>query len=154
MSGSVYAFDRFPDEFAKLQADPGMVKKMVPEIVRWQTPLSYMRRTALEEVEFGGKQIEKHDQLLLWYVSANRDEDVFPDGDRVDLDRPNAARHLSFGWGPHFCMGSRLAEMQLRVFWEEALPRFERVEVVEEPERIFSSFVKGYATLTVQVRRK
>lgn len=154
MSGSVYAFDRFPDEFAKLQADPGMVKKMVPEIVRWQTPLSYMRRTALEDVEFGGKQIEKHDQLLLWYVSANRDEDVFPDGDRVDLDRPNAARHLSFGWGPHFCMGSRLAEMQLRVLWEEALPRFERVEVVQEPERIFSSFVKGYATLPVQVRRK
>ena len=154
MSGSVYAFDKYPDEFAKLQADPGMVKKMVPEIVRWQTPLSYMRRTALEDVEFGGKQIKKDDQVLLWYISGNRDEDVFEKGEVLDLDRPNAARHLSFGWGPHFCMGSRLAEMQLRVLWEEALPRFERVEVQEEPERIFSSFVHGYATLPVQVRRK
>ncbi len=154
MTGSVYGFGKYPDEFAKIQADPGMIKKMVPEIVRWQTPLSYMRRTANQDVEFGGKQIKKHDQVLLWYLSANRDEDVFPNGEVLDLDRPNAARHLSFGWGPHFCMGSRLAEMQLRVLWEEAIPRFERVEVVEEPERIFSSFVHGYATLPVEIRRK
>jgi len=154
MTGSVYGFDKYPDEFAKIQADPGMIKKMVPEIVRWQTPLSYMRRTANQDVEFGGKQIKKHDQVLLWYLSANRDEDVFPNGEVLDLDRPNAARHLSFGWGPHFCMGSRLAEMQLRVLWEEILERFERIEIQAEPERTLSSFVKGYTYLPVKITRQ
>ncbi len=154
MSGSVYAFDQFPDEFQKIVDDPKRVKKMVPEIIRWQTPLPYMRRTATRDTEYGGKQIKKHDQLLLWYLSGNRDEDVFDNADALDLDRPNAARHLSFGWGPHFCMGSRLAEMQLRVLWEEVLPRFERIEVQAEPERTFSSFVKGYTNLPVEVRRK
>ena len=154
MSGSVYAFDQFPDEFQKLVDAPGRVKKMVPEIIRWQTPLPYMRRTATRDTEYGGKQIAKNDQVLLWYISANRDEDVFENADAVDLDRPNAARHLSFGWGPHFCMGSRLAEMQLRVLWEEVLQRFERIQVQSAPERTFSSFVNGYTYMPVEVRRK
>lgn len=154
MSGSVYALDRFPEQFDKLVADPGRVKQMVPEIIRWQTPLSYMRRTATRNCQLAGREIREHDQILLWYVSANRDEDVFEDGDALDIERPNAARHLSFGWGPHFCMGSRLAELQLRVLWEEVLARFERIEVKEEPQRTFSSFVKGYASLPVQLTRK
>jgi cytochrome P450 len=154
MSGSVYALDQFPEQYAKLVADPGLVKKMVPEIIRWQTPLSYMRRTATRDCELGGKSIQKDDQLLLWYVSGNRDEEVFQNADAVDIERPNAARHLSFGWGPHFCMGSRLAELQLRVLWEEVLQRFERIEVLGEPERTLSSFVKGYTYLPVEVRRK
>jgi len=154
MSGSVDAFGQFPDQFEKLKNDPRLVKKMVPEIIRWQTPLSYMRRTATRDTEIGGKQIKQHDQMLLWYISANRDEDVFENPNALDIERPNAARHLAFGWGPHFCMGSRLAEMQLRVLWEEVLQRFDRIEILEEPERTFSSFVHGYTHMPVRVVRK
>jgi len=155
MSGSVYGLNKFGDQYDKLIADPGLVPGMVPEIIRWQTPLSYMRRTATRDTELGGKKILKDDQLLMWYISANRDEDVFgADADRIDIERPNADRHLSFGYGVHFCMGSRLAELQLRILWEEILGRFERIEVQDEPERTLSSFVNGYQTLPVQVIRK
>ena len=154
MSGSVYALDKFADQYDKLIDDPSLVKKMVPEIIRWQTPLSYMRRTATRDSELGGKEILKDDQLLLWYISGNRDEDVFEKADSIDIDRPNAGRHLSFGWGPHFCMGSRMAELQLRILWEEVLQRFDRIEVQAEPERTLSSFVKGYTYLPVTIKRK
>jgi len=124
---------------------------MVAEVIRWQTPLSYMRRTATRDCELGGKQIQKHDQLLMWYVSGNRDEDVFTDADELDISRRNARQHLSFGFGIHRCMGNRLAELQLRILWEEILPRFKRVEVVGEPSYTFSSFVKGYTELPVKL---
>jgi cytochrome P450 len=154
MSGSVYSLNQFPEQYDKLIADPGLIKKLVPEVIRWQTPLSYMRRTATRDCELGGKPIRKHDQLLMWYVSGNRDEDVFENADALDIERPNAVTHLSFGHGTHFCMGSRLAELQLRVLWEEILQRFERIEVQGEPERTLSSFVKGYTTLPVTLTRK
>jgi len=154
MTGSVHGLNKFPDEYDKLIADPSLVAKMVPEIIRWQTPLSYMRRTANFDTELGGKQIRKNDQLLMWYVSANRDEDMFTDADSIDIHRENADRHLSFGYGVHYCMGSRLAELQLRVLWEEILNRFERVEVQDQPSRTFSSFVNGYTKLPVKVTRK
>lgn len=154
MSGSVYSLNQFPEQYDKLIADPALVKKMVPEVIRWQTPLSYMRRTATRDCELGGKQIQKHDQLLMWYVSGNRDEDVFENADALDIERPNAVTHLSFGHGTHFCMGSRLAELQLRVLWEEILERFERIEVQEEPSRTLSSFVKGYTYLPVKITRR
>ncbi|MEM7412415.1 MAG: cytochrome P450 [Myxococcota bacterium] len=154
MTGSVYSLTHlFPDEHRKLAADPSLMRNMVSEVIRWQTPLSYMRRTAQHDTELEGRQIRKHDQLLLWYVSGNRDEDVFENGDVLDIERPNASRHLSFGYGVHFCMGSRLAEMQLRVLWEEILQRSLRIEVQEEPSRTFSSFVKGYTKLPVVVTR-
>ena len=153
MSGSVYGLNKFSDQYDKLIADPTLVPGMVPEIIRWQTPLSYMRRTANHDTEIRGKQIRKNDQLLMWYISANRDEEVFENADVIDIERPNADRHLSFGYGVHYCMGSRLAELQLRILWEELLGRFERVEVQDEPMRTFSSFVNGYATLPVQVKR-
>ena len=154
MSGSVYGLNKYADQYDKLIGNPELVPSMVPEIIRWQTPLSYMRRTANHDVEFGGKQIRKDDQILMWYVSANRDEDMFDNGEAIDIERPNADRHLSFGYGIHFCMGSRLAELQLRILWEEVLNRFERITVTEEPTRTLSSFVKGYAYLPVQVTRK
>lgn len=153
MSGSVYGLDAFPDQFAKLQADPTLIPNMVSEIIRWQTPLAYMRRTATEDVEIRGKQIRKDDQVLMWFASANRDEDVFAEPDRIDIERHNADRHLSFGHGIHFCMGSRMAELQLRVLWEEILPRFSRIEVQDEPTRTFSSFVHGYTHLPVRIER-
>lgn len=154
MTGSVYGLNKFPDQYHKLSADPGLVPKMVPEIIRWQTPLSYMRRTANRDCEIHGKQILAGDQLLMWYISANRDEEVFDHANEIDIERHNADRHLSFGYGIHFCMGSRLAELQLRVLWEEILQRFERVEIQDEPERTLSSFVHGYTKLPVQVKRR
>jgi len=154
MSGSVYGLNKFPEQYDKLRANPDLVPQMVQEVIRWQTPLSYMRRTATRDAELGGKQIRKDDQILMWYASANRDEDVFENANVIDIERANADRHLSFGYGIHFCMGSRLAELQLRILWEEVLQRFDRIEVQEEPERTFSSFVNGYTRLPVQVTRK
>ena len=154
MSGSIYSLNQFGEQYDKLIANPALVKKMVPEVIRWQTPLSYMRRTATRDCELGDKQIQKHDQLLMWYASGNRDEDVFENADTLDIERPNAVTHLSFGHGTHFCMGSRLAELQLRVLWEEILERFERIEVQEEPSRTLSSFVRGYTYLPVKLTRK
>ena len=154
MTGSVYGLNKFPDQFDKLKADPGLIANFVPEVIRWQTPLSYMRRTATCDTELGGKQILEGDQVLMWYVSANADEAMFENAEAIDIERHNADRHLSFGYGIHFCMGSRLAELQLKVLWEEILNRFEHVEVVGEEERTLSSFVHGYTKLPVQVHRK
>ena len=124
---------------------------MVPEIIRWQTPLPYMRRTANRNVELRGKQIKAGDQLLMWYVSGNRDEDVIKRPNEFLIDRANARHHLSFGFGIHRCMGNRLAEMQLRVLWEEILQVIERVEVVGKPQRLRSSFVRGITELPVRI---
>lgn len=152
MSGSVYSLNKFPDQYDKLTANPALIPNMVAEVIRWQTPLSYMRRTATRDVTLKGREIKKDDQLLMWYVSGNRDEDVFENADMLDIERRNARQHLSFGFGIHRCMGNRLAELQLRILWEEILPRFDRIEVVGEPQRTFSSFVKGYTYLPVKIR--
>ena len=154
MSGSVYSLNKFPDQFAKLAANPKLIPQMVAEVIRWQTPLAYMRRTANHDIELGGKHIKKGDQILMWYASGNRDDAVFEEPDRLDIERPNARQHLSFGFGVHRCMGNRLAELQLRILWEELLQRFEKIEVQAEPERTFSSFVNGYTHLPVRVTRK
>ena len=151
ISGSVLALNQYPAEYEKLRQDASLIPNMVAEIIRWQTPLAYMRRTANEDCLVGGKQILKDDQLLMWYVSGNRDERMFENADALVIDRPNARQHLSFGFGLHRCMGNRLAEMQLRVIWEEIMKRFRMVEVVGEPKRTFSSFVKGYTELPVRL---
>jgi cytochrome P450 len=153
ISGGVLALDQNPAELQKLRQDPSLIPNMVSEIIRWQTPLAHMRRTATRDAQLAGKAIAKGDKVVLWYVSANRDEAVFDEPDRFRIDRPNARQHLSFGIGVHFCMGSRLAEMQLRVVWEETLARFRRVEVVGPPRRVRSNFVKGYSELPVRVHR-
>jgi len=154
MSGSVYALNKFPEQYDKLIANPDLVPKMVAEIIRWQTPLAYMRRTANNDCELGGKQIKQGDQVLMWYVSGNRDDSVFENPDAIDIERPNVRNHLSFGFGIHRCMGNRLAELQLRILWEEILQRFEKIEIQDEPQRTYSSFVKGYTHLPVIIRRK
>lgn len=151
ISGGVLALNWFEDQYDKLRANPDLIPNMVAEIIRWQTPLAHMRRTALEDVEFHGKTIKKGDKVVMWYVSGNRDNRVFENPDKLVIDRPNARQHVSFGFGIHRCMGNRLAEMQLRVLWEEILKRFHKVEVVGDPVRITSNFVKGYAELPVVV---
>lgn len=154
ISGGVLALNENPGEYDKLRADPGLIPNMVSEIIRWQTPLAFMRRTATRDLEFRGQQMRKGDKLAMWYVSGNRDERVIPEPDRFWIDRPNARHHLSFGFGLHRCMGNRLAEMQLRVLWEEIMQRFRFVEVVGEPERVQSSFVRGYSSLPVKLHAR
>jgi cytochrome P450 len=154
ISAGVVELNRNPDEFAKLKSDPTLIPNMVSEIIRFQTPLGHMRRTALEDIELGGKQIKKGDKVVMWYVSGNRDETVIEDPDRFWIDRPNARRHLSFGFGVHRCMGNRVGEMQLRILWEEILNRFDRVELVGTPERVLSNFVMGYTNVPVKLHAK
>jgi cytochrome P450 len=151
ISGGVLALNEHPAEYEKLRRDASLIPSMVDEIIRWQTPLAHMRRTATRDTELGGKKIEKGDKIVMWYVSANRDETAIPRAGEFLIDREDSKQHLSFGWGIHFCMGSRLAEMQLRVLWEEVLRRFRFVEVVGTPVRVKSPFVKGFTKLPVRV---
>ena len=151
ISGGVVALNQNPHEYQKLRDNPALIPNMVSEIIRWQTPLSHMRRTANFDTELGGKQIKKGDRVVMWYVSGNRDGEVIDRPDEFIIDRPNARHHLSFGFGIHRCMGNRLAEMQLRIVWEEIMQRFHTVELVGEPVRVRSNFVRGYADLPVRV---
>lgn len=151
MSGGVFALNQFPDEFARLKADHGLIPKLVHEIIRWQTPLAYMRRIATQDTVLNGQFIRKGDKVVMWYASANRDERTFENPDDFVIDRRNARHHLSFGIGVHRCMGSRLAEMQLRILWEELLARFDDIEVVGEPEYLQSNFVRGYTKMMVNL---
>lgn len=154
ITGGLYALNKFPDRSSKLMTDPGLVSNMVPEIIRWQTPLAHMRRTATRDIEFHGKTIREGERVVMWYVSGNRDEDVIENPNAFDIARDRPRRHLSFGFGLHRCLGERLAELQLRVMWEEILARFGRIEVVEEPQRVYSSFVKGYDRMLVRVSER
>jgi len=153
MTGGVFGFNLFPDEFDKMVADPKLIDNAVAEIIRWQTPLAHMRRTALEDAVLGGKQIRKGDKVVMWYVSGNRDTAIFDDPDRIIIDRKNARRHLSFGFGIHRCMGNRIGELQLRILWEEILKRFSRIEAMGDPSLTKSNFVKGYTSLPVKLHR-
>ncbi|MEO1058298.1 MAG: cytochrome P450, partial [Actinomycetota bacterium] len=153
MSGSVLALNECPDQYDQLVSRPELIAGLVPEILRWQSPLAYMRRTATSDYELSGKHIRRGDQVLMWYVSGNRDEAMFSEPDRIDLERANAGRHLAFGNGIHYCVGSHIAELQLRVLWEELLPRMSRIEVTGRPQRPLSAFVNGYTSLPVVAHR-
>ncbi len=151
LTGGVVALNESPDQYEKLRNDHSLIGSMVPEIIRWQTPLAHMRRIATEDTELGGKQIKKGDKVVMWYVSGNRDETAIENPDDFIIDRKNARHHLSFGFGIHRCMGNRLAEMQIRIVWEELMARFHSVQVMGEPTYIRSAFVKGYAHLPVKL---
>ncbi|RPH46854.1 MAG: cytochrome P450 [Burkholderiales bacterium] len=151
MTGGLLALSRYPEEWAKLRANPALVDSMVPEIIRWQTPLPHMRRTAVADIELGGQTIRKGDKVIMWYLSGNRDERMIADPERLIIDRPRPRQHLSFGFGIHRCVGNRLAELQLKILWQEILARFESIEVLGEPTRIRSNFVRGYSKLPVRI---
>ncbi|MEG3180888.1 cytochrome P450 [Sphingomonas sp. LT1P40] len=153
MSAYAWALEQFPDERAKLEADPSLIANATQEIIRWQTPLAHMRRTATADAELMGQHIREGDKLVLWYLSANRDESVFENADRIIVDRPNARRHLAFGHGIHRCVGARLAELQIGVLMEEMAKRRLRVNVVAEPERVAACFVHGYKKMPVELSR-
>jgi cytochrome P450 len=154
ISGSVYALNRHPAQYARLRDNPGLIPSMVSETIRWQTPLSHMRRTATQDFEFGGKTIRKDDLVVMWYVSGNRDEAVIDTPDAYIINRARPRTHLSFGFGIHRCVGNRLAELQLTIIWEEILKRFPVVELAGEPTRTHSVFVHGYETLPVVIPRR
>ena len=152
ITGGIKFLNENPVEYQKLRDNHSLIPNMVPEIIRYQTPLAYMRRTAAKDSVLGGQNIKEGDKLLMWYVSGNRDSRAIEDADRFLIDRKNARKHLSFGFGIHRCMGNRLAEMQLRVLWEEIMTRFDNIEVVGKAEMVNSNFVKGYSKLPVIIR--
>jgi cytochrome P450 len=151
ITGSVYALNKFPGEYEKLRQNPGLIPDLVAETVRWQTPLSYQRRTAVADTELGGQKIKAGDKVVMWYASGNRDEAVFERGNDFIIGRENARRHLGFGFGIHRCFGMRLAEMQLRIVWEEITKRWARIEVMAEPTRVRSNLIRGYSYMPVRI---
>ncbi len=154
ISGGVLALNQNPDEYEKLRANHGLVPKLVPEIIRWQSPVAHMARTAMADVELAGKVIKKDDKVVMWYISGNRDDTEIDQANRFIIDRDNPRKHLSFGFGIHRCVGNRLAEMQLTILWEEILKRFDRIEVVGEPSWLRSSFIHGIRELPVRITAK
>ena len=154
MSGLAYGLDKFPEARAKLEANPALIPNAVSEILRWQTPLAHMRRTTTQDVRLLGQDIKAGEKIILWYISANRDETVFgEDADSIVVDRSNARRHLAFGYGIHRCVGARLAELQIAILLEEMAKRRMRINVLAEPDRVSTCFVHGYRTLPVEVSR-
>ena len=151
MSASINAFHKFPEQLDILKARPELLDNMISEVVRWQTPLSHMRRTAMVDTHIGDQRIKKGDKVVMWYYSGNRDESVFDNSDELDITRQNSRNSLSFGFGLHRCLGMRLAEMQMRVLWQEILKRWQRIEIVGEVERVESNFVNGYSKMPVRI---
>ena len=149
ITGGLLALNRHPEQFEKLRQNPLLVESLVPEIIRWQTPLAHMRRTAVKDTEVGGKLIRTGDKVVMWYLSGNRDETAIERADEFIIDRARPRQHLSFGFGIHRCVGNRLAELQLRVLWEEILKRFDRIDVTGEPVRTKSNFVHGFMSMPV-----
>jgi len=151
MTGGLLALHQHPDQWDKLRANPKLVESLVPEIIRWQTPLAHMRRTAVADIEVAGKTIRRGDKVAMWYLSGNRDGSAIEHADRFIIDRARPRQHLSFGFGIHRCVGNRLAELQLRILWEEILQRFPVIEVVGPPVRVRSTFVRGFSQLPVRI---
>lgn len=151
ISGGVLALNKFPEQYELLRKDHSLIPNMVSEIIRWQTPVTCFRRTATANTELGGKKIRKGEKVVIWYVSGNRDEEVIADAERLIINRERARHHLAFGFGIHRCMGNRLAEMQLRVVWEEIMKRFHAIEVVGDPVRVRSHIIRGYSALPVRI---
>jgi cytochrome P450 len=151
ISGSVYALNKYPEQYDKLRANPGLITNMVSETIRWQTPLAHMSRVATKDIELGGKTIKQGDRVVMWYISGNRDEAVIENPNAYDIERERPRHHMSFGFGVHRCVGNRVAEMQLTIIWEEILKRFPRIELVGEPVRNWSSFVHGFESMQVVI---
>jgi cytochrome P450 len=151
MSGGLWALCKHPAEYQKLRDNPALVTSMVPEIIRWVSPIIHMRRTAVTDAELGGKPIKTGDKIVMWYVSGNRDEESIDNPNAFIIDRARPRHHLSFGFGVHRCVGNRLAEMQLIILWEEIMKRFPAIELVEEPKRLYSNFIHGISEMKVRI---
>jgi cytochrome P450 len=151
ISGGLWALNKHPHEYRKLRDNPALIASMVPEIIRWQTPVIHMRRTAVEDFELGGKTIRRGDKVAMWYISGNRDDESIDRANEFIIDRARPRQHLSFGFGIHRCVGNRLAEMQLTILWEEILKRFPVIEVMDEPKRGYSNVIRGITSMPVRI---
>jgi cytochrome P450 len=151
MSGGLLALSENPEQWSKLRADPRLVPSLVAEIIRYQTPVIHMRRTATRDVEFAGQRIKRGDKVVMWYISGNRDERAIDNPDAFIIDRAKPRQHLSYGAGIHRCVGDRLADLQLRILWEEILKRDLKIEVLGPPRRLYSNFIRGIRDLQVRV---
>jgi cytochrome P450 len=151
MTGGLMALNEHPAEYQKLRDDPSLIHSLVPEIIRYVTPVIHMRRTALADAELGAKQIKKGDKVVMWYVSGNRDPEAIEEPDRFIIDRTRPRQHLSFGFGIHRCVGNRLAELQLRILWEEIMQRYPIIEVMGPAKRVYSNFIHGIRSLPVRI---
>jgi cytochrome P450 len=151
MTGGLLALNQFPNEYRKLLASPDLVDGAVSEIIRWQTPVIHMRRTTTRDTELGGKQIRAGEKVVMWYISGNRDEDTIDNPNSFIIDRARPRQHVSFGFGIHRCVGNRLAELQLKILWQEILARFPKIEVVGEPVRLYSNFIRGIRSMPVRI---
>jgi cytochrome P450 len=151
ITGGLIALNQNPDQLAKVRANPALFDSMIPEMIRYQTPVAHMRRTATQDFEIGGKTIKAGEKVIMWYVSGNRDETVIPNPEAFIVDRERPRQHVAFGFGIHRCVGMRLAEMQLRIVWEEILKRFPTIEILEEPVRVKSCFLRSISSLMVRI---
>jgi cytochrome P450 len=151
MTGGLLALNEFPDEYRKLQANPALVESAVPEIIRYVTPVIHMRRTTTQETELSGQRIRAGEKVVMWYVSGNRDPEAIEQPNTLIIDRKRPRQHLSFGFGIHRCVGNRLAELQLRILWEEILARFPMIEVVGDAQRVYSNFIHGFKSMPVRI---
>jgi len=151
MTGGLVGLSRFPGQFRKLRQNPELVSSMVPEIVRWQTPVIHMRRTAKEDAQIGGKPVKAGDKVVIWYISGNRDEEAIENPDQFIIDRRRPREHMSFGFGIHRCLGNRLAEMQLKILWEEILRKDLKIEVLDKPVYAYSNFLHAIRSLPVRI---
>jgi len=151
MSGGLLALNQFPAEYDKLQANPALVDSAISEIIRWQTPVIHMRRTTSQPTELGGKQIKAGEKVVMWYISGNRDPDAIENPEAFIVDRARPRQHLSFGYGIHRCVGNRLAELQLKILWQEILARFPKIEVVGDAQRVYSNFIRGIKSMPVRI---
>ncbi|MBV9115968.1 MAG: cytochrome P450 [Acetobacteraceae bacterium] len=151
MTGGLLALNEFPDEYRKLLTDHGLIESAISEIIRYVTPVIHMRRTTTRETEVAGVRIPAGAKVVMWYVSGNRDEEAIEDPNRLVIDRRRPRQHLSFGFGIHRCVGNRLAELQLRILWEEILERFPMIEVVGPARRTYSNFIHGFRSMPVRI---
>ena len=154
MGGLVEVLDRWPGELDRLHAEPSLIPNAAQEIIRWQSPVTHMRRTAMRDATLGGQRITKGEKVVMWYISANRDESVFPDAEKFDVARTNARRHLAFGHGIHRCVGARLAEIQLATLIGEIVTRNWKIVPQGEPTRLASPFLHGFTAMPVRVERR
>ena len=152
LAGGLEALLRHPDQLRALQNDPSRIPNAVSEIIRWVSPVRHFMRQAQGDYRLGDVHLRSGDWLLLSYLSANRDDAVFPDPFRFDIDRRNADEHLAFGIGVHFCLGAHLARMELEAFFRELLPRLEHAELAGQPESMATTFVGGPKRLPIRYR--
>ena len=151
LTGGLMALTENPEERNKLIKDPSLISNATDEMLRWVTSVIYFRRTAMKDTNIRGQDIKAGDKIVMWYGSANRDEDIFPDGHLFKVDRENAKKHLAFGVGEHLCLGNRLGHMQIRILFEELLARFPNIHATADPVRVPSNFLAGISELKVNL---